>query len=336
MEYRRLGKSGLRVSEISLGSWITAGGEYDESNTIAVHLRAFELGINTFDTADIYNRGAAEEIVGKAVRQLKRHELVIATKCRWPLGNTINEDGLSKKHIVEACHASLKRLETDYIDLYQFHRPDDHTPIEESVRAIGQLLQQGKILYWGLSNYNPQQTADMVNCARGLGIEQPVSHQPKYNMFRRDIEEALLPYCQREGLGFVVYSPLEQGLLTGKYLNARQGKVPAGTRFARNKDLVKQFLTDYNAKALPALDKIAKKNKLTMTQLALGWILRQPAVSSAIVGATSIAQIEANAKAGGVKLSEKCIAEVEAVLQRRWARVKIADFERVLKEVKGD
>lgn len=333
MEYRRLGKSGMKVSEIALGSWITAGGDYDQHTTIRVHLRAFELGITTFDTADIYNKGVAEEIVGKAMKQLKRSDVVIATKCRWPLGNNPNEDGLSKKHIVEACEASLKRLEMDYIDLYQFHRPDDHTPIEESVAAIGQLLRQGKILYWGLSNYSPLQTADMVNMARAMGIEQPVSHQPKYNMFRRDIEEALLPYCQREGLGFVVYSPLEQGLLTGKYL--KKGKLPAGSRFAKNKKLADTHFVDYNLKAIAALDKIAKKNKLSMTQLALGWILRQPAVSCAIVGATSIAQIEANAAAGGVKLSEKCIADIEAVLQRRWARIKLGDYEKVLKEVKG-
>lgn len=333
MEYRRLGKAGMRVSEIALGSWITAGGDYDQSNTIRVHLKAFDLGINTFDTADIYNRGVAEEIVGKAVKQLKRSDLVIATKCRWPLGNNPNEDGLSKKHIFEACHASLKRLETDYIDLYQFHRPDEHTPIEESVGAIGQLLRAGKILYWGLSNYNPQQTADMINAARALGVEAPVSHQPKYNMFRRDVEEALLPYCRREGLGLVVYSPLEQGLLTGKYL--KKGKLPPDSRFAKNRKLVEAHMVEYNLTALAALQNIARKHKLTLTQLALAWILREPGVSACIVGATTLEQIEQNAQAGGVKLDESCVAEIEAILQRRWARIQIEDNQKVLKDVKG-
>ncbi|MGH7145094.1 MAG: aldo/keto reductase [Planctomycetota bacterium] len=333
MEYRRLGKTGMRVSEIALGSWITAGGEYDPSNTIRIHLKAFDLGINTFDTADVYNAGAAEEIVGKAVAQLKRSDVVIATKCRGRMRPGPNGEGLNKKHVIEACDASLQRLGTDYIDFYQYHWPDEATPIEESVLAIGQLLRQGKILYWGLSNFTTQQTADMIDTARRLGVEQPVSHQPKYNLFRRDIEETLMPLCAREGLGFVVYSPLEQGLLTGKYLGQR--KPPADSRFGKNAKLAATHFAEYNQKALTALAKIAKKNKLTLTQLSLAWILRQPSVSCAIVGATTLEQIAANATAAGVKLDEKCLAEIEAVLQRRWARIKIGDFQKVLKDVKG-
>lgn len=331
MQYRRLGRSGLHVSEISLGSWQTAGGKNDPDQFVGLVLKAFDNGINFFDSAEGYNRGEAESIIGKAIKQLSRSELVIATKCSGGPSRDHRNIGLNKKHMIEACEASLTRLGVDHIDLYQFHHPDAVTPIEESVQAIGQLLRQGKIIYWGLSNYSPQQTNEVLATARTLGVEQPFSHQPKYNMFKRDIAEPLMPLCEKEGIGLIVYSPLEQGVLTGKYTS--KGSIPAATRLAtHDNSRVDQFLAEYNLEALKRLKAIADANGLTMCQLALGWVLRQPTVSSAIIGATKPEQIEANAAASGIKWSDEVQQQIEDVLAVRWATIKIADHEATLKE----
>jgi aryl-alcohol dehydrogenase-like predicted oxidoreductase len=333
MEYRTLGRTGLHVSEISLGSWRTAGDKKDPQDFVEIVTKAFDLGINLFDSAEVYSRGEAERIVGLAIGQLNRSEIVLATKCSGGPSRDHRNIGLNKKHMIEACEASLKRLGVEHIDLYQFHHPDAATPIEESVQAVGQLLRQGKVLYWGLSNYSPQQTNDVLAAARELGVERPVSHQPKYNMFKRDITEPLIPLCAREGVGLIVYSPLEQGVLTGKY--ASRDAIPKKSRLASHRaERVDQFLADYNFQALEQLKAIAETSGLTMCQLALAWVLREPGVSSAITGATSPEQVQANAAASGVRLSDEILKKIEDVLAVRWATIKIRDHEATLADRK--
>src|SRR5437868_7498978 len=228
MQYRRLGRAGVRVSTIALGSWLTYGSSVAEEAAIQCIHKAYELGINFFDTANAYNRGAAEKVVGGALRDYSRDSFVLATKVYFPMGEGPNDRGLSRKHIMEQCHASLHRLGTDYIDLYQCHRYDTETPLEETLRALDDLVTQGKALYVGVSEWSAVQIADAVYLARELNLDRIVSNQPIYNMLTRYIERDIVPLCLREGIGQIVFSPLAQGVLTGKY---RPGQAPPqGTR----------------------------------------------------------------------------------------------------------
>src|SRR5579883_3123252 len=230
MEYRRLGRAGMRVSAISLGSWLTYGGAVEEQTALACIRRAYELGVNLFDTANQYRRGAAEATLGRALKDVPRHTYVLATKVYFEVGEGPNDRGLSRKHIMEQCHASLRRLGTDYIDLYQCHRHDPEVPLEEVLRALDDLVTQGKVLYAGVSEWSATQIADAVYTARALNLDRIVSNQPIYNMLQRYIESEILPLCEREGIGQIVFSPLSQGILTGKY---KPGQQPAqGTRAA--------------------------------------------------------------------------------------------------------
>jgi aryl-alcohol dehydrogenase-like predicted oxidoreductase len=230
MEYRRLGGSGVKVSEISLGSWLTYGGSVAEQQATACIHRAYDLGINFFDTANVYVRGAAEEIVGNALKGFKRDSYFLATKVYFPMGVGPNDRGLSRKHIMEQCHASLKRLGVDYVDLYQCHRYDEGTPLEETLRALDDLVRQGKVLYVGVSEWTADQIADALRLAKEMNLDRIVSNQPRYNMIQRQIEAEVVPLSEREGVGQVVFSPLAQGVLTGKY---RPGEAPeGGTRAA--------------------------------------------------------------------------------------------------------
>jgi aryl-alcohol dehydrogenase-like predicted oxidoreductase len=319
MNYRRLGRSGLKVSEISYGSWTTAGGKYPPEVSIACHKRAFELGINLFDTADVYQAGQAEEIVGQVVQSLPRNEVVIATKLGFGSDKGPNGRGASRKHVFESCHSSLRRLKTDRIDLYQLHIPDTDTPLDETCRAFDDLARQGKIIYWGVSNWSGHQIKDAVTLCQSRGFDQPASLQPSYSMFKRHSEKDEFPACAAHGLGVIVYSPLAQGVLTGKYSG---GNVPSGSRASLNgESFRKHYFAEYNQIAVKELLEVAAAAGMPLTRLALAWVLANQHISSAIVGATSPAQIEETATASGVQLSPDVMSQIQKILDRRWALV---------------
>lgn len=314
MQYRRLGRSGLKVSELALGSWLTYGGYVDKQTAVACIHKAYELGINFFDTANVYHGGAAEEVVGEALRAFPRESYVLATKVFFPMGDGPNNRGLSRKHVMEQCHASLKRLGTDYIDLYQCHRFDPETPPDETLRALDDLVSQGKVLYVGVSEWTAAQIADAVHLTRELDLDPIVSNQPVYNMLNRYVEKEILPLCAREGIGQVVFSPLAQGVLTGKY---RPSEKPApGTRAAdpQSAQFIQRYLTGETLAKVQKLAPIAERNGLTMSQLALSWILRRREVSSAIVGASRPEQVEQNVRASGVVLPPEDLEAIEQIL----------------------
>jgi aryl-alcohol dehydrogenase-like predicted oxidoreductase len=311
MIYRRLGKRGVRVSEVSVGGWLTHGRTLDDRSTERVIQKAFDLGVNFFDTADAYHQGEGERALGKALADFRRDDLVIATKCYFPMSDRPNDRGLSRKHIFESVHNSLKRLRTDYIDLYQFHRYDPETPVEESVRAIEDLIRQGKVLYWGVSEWSDDQINDAVKVA-DYG---PSSNQPIYNMLNRYIEDAVMPTCEKNGMGLVVFSPLAQGVLTGKYQPGQQP--PDGSRGAddTSNNFMKGMLENDQLLAnVQRLRDFANAQGYTLAQLALAWCLRRPEVSSVITGASSPEQVEANVKASGLVLDDAVWKEAEAIL----------------------
>jgi aryl-alcohol dehydrogenase-like predicted oxidoreductase len=310
MQYRQLGRSGLRVSEISLGSWLTYGASVDVASAAKIVATALDLGINLFDTADVYANGAAEEALREALRGVARHKVVIATKAFFPMSDDPNDRGLSRKHLVESVEASLRRLGTDYVDLHQCHRADPSVPIDETVRAYEDLIRAGKVLYWGFSEWNAKQIAASVRAAEKCGGYAPISSQPQYSMLRRGIERDVLRTCKRAGIGQIVWSPMAQGVLTGKY---GTGARPEGTRAAHpfQSRFMEPFLADDVLGRVEKLRPLAAKLELTLGQLALAWVLREPNVASAIVGATSPAQIEENAKASCVVLPDDVLAEID-------------------------
>jgi len=312
MKYRNLGRSGLSVSEISLGSWLTLGSSVDRAATRDIVHAAYDLGINFFDTADAYANGAGEEALGAALQGFPRRYVVIATKCFFPMSDRPNDRGLSRKHIFESVEDSLRRLGSDYIDLLQCHRADPNTPLEETVCAFEDLIRQGKILYWGTSEWRAELIAEACQVANTRQAYRPISNQPQYSILRRGIEKKVLPTCERDGVGQVVWSPLAQGALTGKYAG---GRVPAGSRAAdqdRNR-----FMTDFLApEELARVEKLrplADAQGISMAQLALAWCLRKPNVASAIIGATRKPQLEENVKASGLKLSDEIVAKIDAL-----------------------
>lgn len=314
MNYRRLGNSGLKVSEISLGSWLTYGGYVDEQQAEKVIDKAYALGINFFDTANVYHRGAAEEIVGRALRKYPRESYVLATKVFFPMGDGPNDRGLSRKHIMEQCDASLKRLGVDYIDLYQCHRYDPDTPLEETLRALDDLVTQGKVLYVGVSEWSAVQISDALHLAQTLNLDRIVSNQPQYHMLHRTIEKDIIPLCEREGVGQVVFSPLAQGVLTGKYKPG--SPPPQGSRATdpQSNMFMERLLKDDILRKVQELGAIADRLGISLATLALAWVLRLDNVSSCIVGASRPEQLEENVKASGVRLSEADLAEIDRIL----------------------
>jgi len=314
VEYRKLGNSGVKVSEISLGSWLTYGGSVAEEQAAACIARAYEIGINFFDTANVYMRGAAEEIVGRELRGFERDSYFLATKVYFPMGEGPNDSGLSRKHITEQCHASLKRLGVDYVDLYQCHRYDENTPLEETLRVLDDLVRQGKVLYIGVSEWTADQISDAMRIAKEMNLDRIVSNQPRYNMIQRKIEDEVIPLCGREGVGQVVFSPLAQGVLTGKY---RPDEVPEqGTRAAdpESNRFMQQLMNEEVLSAVDGLRSVASDAGLSMPQLALAWVLRQENVSSAIIGASRPEQVDDNAAASGVELSPDVVSEIDRIL----------------------
>lgn len=276
--------------------------------------RAFDLGINFFDTADVYNKGEAEISLAKSIKGMRRDDLVIGTKCFFPMSDGVNDRGLSRKHIYESVHHSLKRLRVDYIDLMQFHRFDPDVPTEESVRAVDDLIRQGKVLYWGVSEWPAAQIARACHVAKELGCSQPVSNQPCYNMLVRRIEADVVPTSLQYGLGQVVFSPLAQGVLTGKYKPGSDP--PAGSRGADESSnmFMARDLEEPTLRRVAELSDYASSLGCTVGQLALAWCLRLSNVSSVIVGATSVAQIEENAGASDLEFGQDVFDRCEAIL----------------------
>jgi aryl-alcohol dehydrogenase-like predicted oxidoreductase len=314
MEYRHLGRSGMLVSEISYGNWITHGSQVEEDAAVACVRAALEVGITTFDTADVYAHGRAEEVLGRALRSERRAGLEIFTKVFWPLGPGRNDRGLSRKHILESIDNSLRRLQTDYVDLYQAHRFDYATPIEETMQAFADVVRAGKALYIGVSEWNATQIRAAAPLARELNI-QLVSNQPQYSMLWRVIEAEVVPACEELGLGQVVFSPIAQGVLTGKY---RPGQPPpAGSRATDEKSgagFISRWMSDEVLGTVQKLVPIAEQAGLSLAQLAVAWVLQNPNVSSAIIGATRPDQVRENAKAAGVRLDPSLLKAIDEVL----------------------
>ncbi|MCL6454485.1 MAG: aldo/keto reductase family protein [Alicyclobacillus sp.] len=316
MEYRRLGKSGIKVSEIALGSWLTYGTVTEKEQAIACVKTAYNLGINHFDCANVYGAEphAAERVLGEALANYPRDSYIITTKAFWPVGKGVNDRGLSRKHLFSQIDQSLKALGVDYVDIFYCHRYDAETDLEETLRALDDLVRQGKVLYAGLSEWKPNQIADGIRLQRELNLHKFAASQPVYNMFNRYIEQAVVPICADAGIGQVVFSPLAQGVLTGKY---RKGQpAPAGSRAATDKvkGAVERMLTDKNLEKVERLEGLAREADLSVAQLALAWVLRLPEVSSALIGASRPEQVEENVKASGVKLSDDLLAKIEEVL----------------------
>ena len=317
MKYRNLGRSSIKVSAISLGAWLTFGGTEDIEVTRACIQTAVEHGVNFFDLADSYAGGEAERVVGQALRDLgvARQHLVLSSKVFWPMSDDVNDRGLSRKHILESVEGSLRRLGVEYLDLYFCHRFDAATPLDEVVRAMDDLVHQGKILYWGTSVWTAAQLEAAVGTAIRFNAYLPQVEQPRYNMLDRHIEPEILPTAARHGLGVVVFSPLAQGLLTGKY----NAGIPEGSRAASSRWLERD-LTEANLEKIRRLSALAEHLGLTVAQLALAWILRRPEISSAITGATKPQHVASNVAAADMQLSEDVLAEIEGILDNAPAR----------------
>lgn len=314
MNYRRLGRSGLKISEIGLGSWLTYGTAVEMEAAKACIQQAYDLGINFFDTANAYNRGEAEKVVGSVLQNYPRDSYVLATKVYFPMGEGPNDRGLSRKHIVEQCNASLKRLGVDYIDLYQCHRFDTETDLEETLRALDDLVTQGKVLYVGVSEWSALQIQEAMQIAKELNLDRIVSNQPIYNMLVRYIEEDVLPISERYGIGQVVFSPLAQGILTGKY--KPNAPVPSGTRAANESanQWIQSYFTDEVLEGVQKLNDLAQEAGMSLAQMAIAWVLRQPGVGSAIIGASRPDQVVENAKAADIVLTPDLLERIDQIL----------------------
>ena len=315
MEYRRLGSTGMYVSEISYGNWITHGSQVESEAAIKCVREALSQGITTFDTADVYANTKAEVVLARALKGVRRESYELFTKVYWPTGPGKNDRGLSRKHIMESCHASLKRLKTDHIDLYQLHRFDFETPLEESLSALDDLVRQGKVMYVGFSEWTAEQIARGLKIQDERGYNRFVSSQPQYSALWRVIEAEVVPLSQREGIGQIVWSPMAQGVLTGKYLPGK--KAPAGSRATDKKSgaaMISRWMKDDVLEAVQLLKPIAESVDLSMSQLALAWVLQNPSVSSAIMGATKPAQIKDNVKASGVKLPAEVMKAIDVAI----------------------
>ncbi len=314
MEYRKLGKSGLAVSEIALGSWLTFGSSVDQETTTATVRKAWDLGINIFDTADVYARGDGERALGNALKGFERKDYVLASKCFFPMSDNPNDAGLSRKHIMESIDQSLRRLQTEYLDLYQCHRFDPDTPVLETARAMDDLCKQGKILYWGISCWTGKQIQEVSDLCAKYDLTPPISNQPPYSMFNRGIEEDVLPASEKNGLGQIVFSPLAQGVLTGKY---RVDQTPPEGSRAKDPER-NQFMMRYMGKAhLQAafeIAEIARNLDMPPAGLALAWCLRKTNVASVIVGATKPEQLVENARASGFQIPKEYLDKIEVIL----------------------
>ncbi|HVC13883.1 MAG TPA: aldo/keto reductase family protein [Acidimicrobiales bacterium] len=315
MEYRHLGRSGLVVSAMAYGNWITHGGQVEEDAAQACVRKALDLGITTFDTADVYSQGRAEEVLGRALHGQRRESLEIFTKVYWPTGKGPNDRGLARKHVTESLHASLRRLQTDYVDLYQAHRYDFETPLEETLRAFDDLVRQGKVLYVGVSEWTAEQIESALQIADDMGFDRLVSNQPEYSLLWRVIESEVVPLCEREGIGQIVWSPLAQGILTGKY---HPGETPPPGSRATSADgshFIEELLTEEVLVPVQEFAALARAAGHSPAAVALAWVLLNENVSAAIVGATRPEQLEENVKAIDVQLEPELVRAIDQVLE---------------------
>ncbi len=315
MDYRYLGNSGLKISEITYGNWLTHGSQVENDVATQCVCAALEHGISTFDTADVYANTKAETVLGEALKGERRESLEIFTKVYWPTGpGGKNDTGLSRKHIMESINGSLTRLQTDYVDLYQAHRFDTETPLEETMQAFADVVRQGKALYIGVSEWTAQQIRDGHALAKDLGI-QLISSQPQYSMLWRVIEGEVVPACEELGISQIVWSPIAQGVLTGKYVAGQAP--PQGSRAADEKggaDMISRFMNDDVLTRVQALKPVADEAGLTMAQLAVAWVLQNPNVAAALVGASRPEQVGENVKAAGVQLEPELLATIDDAL----------------------
>jgi voltage-dependent potassium channel beta subunit len=320
MEFRNLGNTGFKISEIAYGNWITHAGQVEEDAARACVNAALDAGITTFDTADIYAATAAEEVLGRALKGQRREGLEIFTKVYWPTGPGQNDRGLSRKHIMESCNASLRRLQVDYVDLYQAHRFDYETPIEETMRAFDDLVRSGKVLYVGVSEWSAKQIRKAQKIAKEMGFTRLISNQPQYSILWRVIEEEVIPTSKELGISQIVWSPIAQGVLTGKYLPGQP--IPEGTRASHEKykSFTEKFMTDEILTAVQNLRPIAESVDLTLAQLAVAWVLQNKNVSAAIIGATRPEQVTENVKAAGVKLDSDVMKAIDKVMSKHIVR----------------
>ena len=325
MEYRRLGKSGLQVSALSLGSWVTFGKQIDEAAARDCMVAAYDAGVNFFDNAETYANGASEEVMGRILADLgwDRSTYLVSSKVFWG-GDKPNQTGLSRKHVIEACHAALRRLRVEYLDLYFCHRPDEHTPTEETVRAMHDLIQQGKVLYWGTSEWTAQQIQEAYGIARELHLTPPTMEKPQYHLLHRrrvEAEYARLYDRNGVGLGLTTWSPLASGLLTGKYNDG----IPAGSRLAENADLawLREKITGpegvENIGKVRALSSLAQELGLPLSRLALAWCLKNPSVSTVITVASRVEQVRENMTALDAVplLTDDVLARIEAIVANK-------------------
>lgn len=314
MKYRRVGRSGLKVSQIALGSWMTdlAGSKAVEVARHTVRL-AYENGVNFFDCADAYSGGAAEKFLGECLKEYPRSKLVISSKVFFPVCDGVNERGLSRKHIFEQVEKSLRNLQVDYLDMYFCHRFDPETPVEETLRALDDLVHQGKVLYYGVSEWSPVQITKALGIIQDMRLYPMTVLQPEYNMVDRYVEDEIFDICKENGLGIVPFSPLAQGLLTGKY---RKGQpIPEGSRATHQADKqINNLLTDRNLDIVEQLLPIAQELNVPLSVLALAWTLRDPVVASVITGATKPEQLQMNLAADQLTLSEDVIRRIEGIL----------------------
>lgn len=314
MHYRRMGRTGLKLSEISLGAWVTFGSQIDEKTATELIHAAYDQGINFFDNADVYAGGEAEVLMGRAIRGLPREALVLSSKVFWPTMPGPNGRGLSRKHVMESVHASLKRMQVEYFDLYFCHRYDPDTPVEEVVWVMNDLIRQGKILYWGTSEWEPHQIMEAIGIARSLNLIGPSMEQPQYNMFhRKRVENFLAPVCRDYGIGLTTFSPLYFGILSGKY---NEG-IPAGSRASmESMGWLRDLITPERIAIVRQLTELANELDATTAQLAIAWILRRKEVSAVITGASSLEQMDENLGAAEVaeKLDDDILERIENIL----------------------
>jgi voltage-dependent potassium channel beta subunit len=313
MEYRKLGKSGIKVSSVSLGGWLTFGGSVqDQELALSIIEKAHGHGVNFFDQADVYAGGASETMMGAVLRRFDRNKLVVSSKVFWPMSDDINDKGLSRKHIMQSIDGSLKRLGMDYLDIYFCHRYDHDTPLEETVAAMSDLVRQGKILYWGTSEWTGAQIADAVGIAKANGLVAPATEQPQYSLVHRDrVEKEILPATDKHGIGLVVWSPLGMGMLSGKY---DAGK-PEGSRLAQMDNFAQRLLSDENLERVRRFKTVADDLGVSRSTLAIAWVLRQPGVSSAIVGATKPEQLDDTVNGASLKLEGDVIARIDEIFK---------------------
>ena len=315
MEFRYVGNSGFKISEITYGNWLTHGSQVENDQAKACVRAALDAGITTFDTADVYANTKAETVLGEALKGERRESLEILTKVYWPTGpGGPNDVGLSRKHIMESINGSLSRLQTDYVDIYQAHRYDYETPLEETMQAFADLVRMGKVLYVGVSEWSAQQIQDGHDLAEELGIHL-ISNQPQYSMLRRVIEGQVIPACVSLGMSQIVFSPIAQGVLTGKYRPGEQP--PAGSRATDEKggaDMIKKWMSDDVLERVQQLVPLAEEAGLSMAQLAVAWVLQNDNVASAIIGASRPEQVHDNAAAAGVKLDDDLLSKIDEVL----------------------